>query len=52
MALGEFSYRAPSGRSKNTRELVCLPYPYTAVYQVAGQAIDALHIYHHAQDWP
>jgi toxin ParE1/3/4 len=52
MSLGDFPYRAPPGRLKDTRELVCLPYPYTAVYRVTGQTVNALHVYHQAQDWP
>jgi toxin ParE1/3/4 len=52
MALADFPRRAPLGRSKSNRELVCLPYPYTVVYRITGQDIDVLHLYHHAQDWP
>jgi plasmid stabilization system protein ParE len=51
MALEHLPYRAPIGRSDGTRELICLPYPYTAVCRVTHKAIDVLHIYHHAQDW-
>ncbi len=51
MGLSDFPQRAPTGRSKTTRELVCFPYPYTAVYEVTERAIEILHIYHQAQDW-
>jgi addiction module RelE/StbE family toxin len=39
------------GWVEGTRELVLAPLPYVAVYRVAADAIEILHIYHGAQNW-
>lgn len=40
------------GRVTGTRELVINGSPFILVYQVAGDAIQILHLLHTAQQWP
>lgn len=40
------------GREEGTRELLHKRLPHIAVYRVKGDAIEILHIWHPAQDWP
>jgi toxin ParE1/3/4 len=51
-ALEEFPNRGRRGRIAGTRELAFPPWPYILVYQVTHDAVEILHIYHGAQDWP
>jgi toxin ParE1/3/4 len=44
--------RGRVGRIPGTRELVVSGLPYIVVYQVTKIAIEILHIYHGAQNWP
>jgi toxin ParE1/3/4 len=44
--------RGRVGRSPGTRELVVPGLPYIIVYQVTATAIQILHIYHGARNWP
>jgi addiction module RelE/StbE family toxin len=44
--------RGRMGRVAGTRELVFTPWPYIAVYRVAGEQIRVLRIRHAAQQWP
>jgi toxin ParE1/3/4 len=44
--------RGRVGRSPDTRELVVPGLPYIVVYQVTKTAIQILHIYHGARNWP
>ena len=45
-------FRGRLGRSSGTRELVVPGMPYIIVYQVTRTAIQILHIYHGARNWP
>jgi toxin ParE1/3/4 len=40
------------GRITGTRELVFPGWPYILVYEVSEHAVEILHIFHGAQDWP
>lgn len=40
------------GRREGTRELVCAPLPYIAVYRLREQFIEILNIYHGARNRP
>jgi toxin ParE1/3/4 len=51
-ALETFPHRGRVGRIAGTRELFIPALPYILVYQVAATAIQILHIYHGARDWP
>ncbi len=44
--------RGRTGRIPGTRELVVPGLPYIVVYQVTEAAVQILHIYHGARDWP
>jgi len=50
--LRTFPSRGRIGFVENTRELVCTPSPYIAVYQIIGDHVQVLRIRHGAQDWP
>jgi toxin ParE1/3/4 len=39
------------GLAEDTRELVCSPLPYIAVYEVVDNQVQVLRIRHAAQDW-
>lgn len=41
-----------TGRIEGTRELVHPRMPYIIVYRVKSDAVEILHIYHSAQNWP
>lgn len=47
-----FPLRGRVGRIAGTRELVVRTLPYIVVYQVTKTAIQILHIYHGARNWP
>jgi addiction module RelE/StbE family toxin len=40
------------GLAESTREIVFSPWPYIAVYEIAGDQVQVLRIRHAAQDWP
>jgi plasmid stabilization system protein ParE len=40
------------GRIPGTRELVVPGLPYIVLYEVADTAVQILHIYHGARNWP
>jgi addiction module RelE/StbE family toxin len=44
--------RSRPGHRAGTRELTVTPLPYVVAYAVKGDAVEILHIYHGAQDWP
>jgi len=44
--------RGRVGRIPGTRELVVPALPYIVVYEVADTAVQILHIYHGARNWP
>lgn len=44
--------RGRAGRIPGTRELVVYGLPYIVLYQVTATAIQILHIYHGARNWP
>jgi len=44
--------RGRVGRAPGTRELVVPGLPYIVVYKVTKTAIQILHIYHGARNWP
>jgi len=50
MSLEFLSGRGRTGRIRGTRELVLAP--YIIAYRIEMDAVDILHIYHGAQDWP
>jgi plasmid stabilization system protein ParE len=41
-----------SVRMAGRRELVFPPLPYIVVYRVTDKAVEIIHIFHGAQDWP
>jgi len=43
-------HRGRRGKQTGTRELVFSPLPYIAVYRVAEDIVEILHIWHGAQD--
>jgi len=45
-------YLGKPGHCVGTRELALTPLPYVVVYSVKDQAVEILHIYHGARDWP
>jgi addiction module RelE/StbE family toxin len=47
-----FPLRGRTGRIAGTRELVVPGLPYIIVYHVTRTAIQILHIYHGARNWP
>lgn len=51
-SLSRFPLKGREGRIDNTRELVVSGLPYLIVYQVTATAIQILHIYHGARNWP
>jgi toxin ParE1/3/4 len=44
--------RGRVGRIPGTRELVVTGLPYIVLYEVADTAVQILHIYHGARNWP
>jgi toxin ParE1/3/4 len=44
--------RGRVGRIPGTRELVVPGLPYIVLYEVADMAVQILHIYHGARNWP
>jgi len=44
--------RGRAGRIPGTRELMVPGLPYIVVYQVTVTAVQILHIYHGARNWP
>ena len=44
--------RGRVGRVPGTRELVVPGLPYIVLYEVADTAVQILHIYHGARNWP
>jgi addiction module RelE/StbE family toxin len=44
--------RGRVGRIAGTRELVVPGLPYIVLYEIADTAVQILHIYHGARDWP
>jgi toxin ParE1/3/4 len=51
-SLSRFPLRGREGRIDATRELVVSGLPYIVVYKVTRTAIQILHIYHGARNWP
>ena len=52
LSLREWPHRGRAGREEGTRELLFPPLPYIAVYRVKERSIEALRIYHGAQERP
>ncbi len=50
--LRAFPQRGRAGRITGTRELVFPGLPYIVVYQIEGEVVKLLRVYHGAQDWP
>jgi plasmid stabilization system protein ParE len=50
--LRKFPQSGRVGLAANTRELVLLPWPYIAVYELVGEQVHVLRIRHASQDWP
>ncbi len=40
------------GLAKDTRELVFVPWPYIAVYEIIENQVQVLRIRHASRDWP
>jgi len=51
-SLRTFPRRGRIGRTPGTRELLFVPLPYIAVYQIANDQIIVARIRHAAQNWP
>jgi len=51
-SLCNFPLRGREGKIDGTRELVVSGLPYIIVYKVTRTAIQILHIYHGARNWP
>jgi addiction module RelE/StbE family toxin len=51
-ALRKSPFRGRLGLAPGTRELVYPPWPYIAVYEIAGDQIHVLRIRHASQEWP
>jgi toxin ParE1/3/4 len=49
-SLTDFPHKGRIGRLDGTRELVCSPLPYVAVYRVLDETIQIARIYHGAQN--
>ena len=47
-----FPQRGRKGRIAGTREMVLPGLPYLVIYQIEIAAIQILHIYHGARNWP
>jgi plasmid stabilization system protein ParE len=50
--LKEFPHKGRKGREEGTRELLHKRLPHIVVYRVKEDAVEILHIWHPAQDWP
>jgi plasmid stabilization system protein ParE len=51
-SLKEFPHMGRKGREEGTRELLHKRLPHIVVYRVKEDAVEILHIWHPAQDWP
>jgi len=51
-ALETFPNRGRLGRVEGTRELVLVPLPFIAVYEVHEGEVQVLRVLHGAQEWP
>ena len=51
-ALRTMPQRGRIGRAQDTRELVFVPLPYIAVYEIIEERVQVLRIRHTSQDWP
>jgi toxin ParE1/3/4 len=50
--LGEMPFAGRTGRIEVTREAVVPGSPYIVIYQVSGDAVQILGIWHGAREWP
>ena len=50
--LGEFPHSGRVGQVEGTRELVVAGLPYLVVYQVSGEQVEILRVFHTSRDWP
>ncbi len=50
--LAKMPYIGRIGEVPGTRELIFHPWPYIAVYKIAGDEIRIIRVRHAAQDWP
>ena len=50
--LSEHPYLGKSGRVPKTRELVLTKAPFVVPYQVSGNTLEILRVYHTARRWP
>jgi toxin ParE1/3/4 len=50
--IGQMPYSGRIGRIEGTREGVVPRSPYIVVYEIAGQAVEILGIWHGARLWP
>jgi addiction module RelE/StbE family toxin len=51
-SLDQLPSRGRVGRISGTRELVVPGLPYIVLYEVADTAVQILHIFHGARNWP
>ena len=51
-SLDTFPNRGRPGRVAGTRELVLVPLPFIAIYEVHADEVQVLRVLHGAQEWP
>jgi toxin ParE1/3/4 len=51
-ALKTSPYRGRIGLANDTRELVFVPWPYIAVYEIIEDQVQVIRIRHASRDWP
>ena len=52
LSLSEMPHQGRPGRVAGTRELVVPRTPFVVPYQVTGNTVEILRVYHGAREWP